>query len=362
MKQMFRHISVLLSMAVMVAGCNIWSDYDPNGILSELTISVTVSDTPGAPLTRAGQTRADINPGDYISPAHNGEKMQSLRIVIVRENGIIEHNRYIDFDGRAYMEIGNITFKVYGPEKKMVYLFVNENTVKPDVSGIGTQKLVDYDLESLTPESEFPASLIDELKISVNDNSEEVPSYALPMSESHQIQMPAMDHRVDLYVTRVATKFTYIFDNQTSEDFDLTNLTINKGSNIEYYIPRITYSGDPLTGEFEVSEYNVPNLGNNNYYSFRKAFSDRTIAARSIVTLDPIYLLEGKYTDAANEKNYSMSVTLNETVYEEYFPDVPQLPRNTHVVVVITLRNHEIEWIVDVCPYGEYWLYPDFGI
>ena len=117
-----------------------------------------------------------------------------------------------------------------------------------------------------------------------------------------------------------------------------------------------------MTGEFEVSEYNVPNLGNNNYYSFRKAFSDRTIAARSIVTLDPIYLLEGKYTDAANEKNYSMSVTLNETVYEEYFPDVPQLPRNTHVVVVITLRNHEIEWIVDVCPYGEYWLYPDFGI
>lgn len=362
MRLLFRHICIMLSMVTIVAGCNIWSDYDPNGILSELSISVMVSNTPNVPLSRAGQTRVDINPGDYINPAHNGEKMQSLRIVIVRENGIIEHNRYMDFGGRAYMEIGNITFKVYGPERKMIYLFVNEHTVKPDVSGTGTTKLVDYDLESLIPESKFPASLIDDIKISINENSKEVPSYALPMSESHLIQMPASDLHVDLYVTRAATKFTYIFDNQTTEDFELSNLTINKGSNIEYYIPRITYSGDPLNGVFDVSDYNVPNLGNNNYYSFKKDFSDRIIGSGNVVTLDPIYLLEGKYTDSANDKNYSMSVTLDDIVYEEYFPDVPQLPRNTHVVVVVTLKDHEIDWTVDVCPYGEYWLYPDFGI
>ena len=74
------------------------------------------------------------------------------------------------------------------------------------------------------------------------------------------------------------------------------------------------------------------------------------------------YYLEGKYTNVNDTRNYSMSVTLDETVYEEHFPDVPQLPRNTHVVVVITLGEHGIDWTVDVCPYGEYWLYPDFGI
>ena len=132
----------MLFAAVMAAGCNIWDDYDPNGILSELTISVTVSDTPGAPLPKNGVTRVDIDPGDYIAPAHEGEKMQTLRIVIVRENGIIEHNRYMDFGGRAYMEVSDISFKVYGPEKKMVYLFVNENTVKDDVTGTGKVKLV----------------------------------------------------------------------------------------------------------------------------------------------------------------------------------------------------------------------------
>lgn len=364
MKTLIRHIAMLF-IAVMAAGCNIWDDYDPNGILSELTISVTVSDTPGAPLPKNGATRVDIDPGDYIAPAHEGEKMQTLRIVIVRENGIIEHNRYMDFGGRAYMEVSDISFKVYGPEKKMVYLFVNENTVKDDVTGTGKVKLVNYDFSSLVPGNEFPYETISNLTISLNESSQEVPSYALPMSESHEIQMPATDYHKDLYVTRAATKFTYLFNNQTSESYDLSQIVINKGSNIEYYVPRITYSSDPLSGnEFNVSDYVVPNIENNNYYSFKKGYSV-TLEAGKVTRLDSsIYLLEGKYTDPDDSKgrNYSMSATLNGIEYHEYFPDVPQLPRNTHVVVVITLKEHSIEWIVDVLPYGEYWLYPDFGI
>lgn len=358
----FRHILIILLSVFIAAGCTVWSDYEPE-VLSELSISVVVSDTPGAPLTKSAGTKVQVNPEDYVNPAHNGEKMQTLRVVIVREDGTVEHNRLLDFAGRAYMEVGNIIFKVTGPEKKKIYLFVNENTVKTDLTSVaGTKKLVDFDLDSLIPGREFPFSQINDLKISLNDSSEEVPSYALPMSECHQIDMPAKDHHVDLYVTRAANKFTYIFDNQTSESYSISNLTINKGSNIEYYIPRISYEGDPLSGTFEVSDYVVPNVENNNYYSFIKNFTDRQITAESTVVLDPIYLLEGRYRDSDNAKNYSMSVTLNETVYEEYFPDVPQLPRNTHVVVVVTLKNHRVDWTVDVCPYGEYWLYPDFGI
>lgn len=369
MKALFRHISALLAAAVMAAGCNIWDDYDPNGILSDLTISVTVSDTPGAPLPKNGATRVDVNPGDYIAPAHDGEKMQELRIMILRPgsvNGtdttwVVEHNRYMDFSGRAYMEVGKITFKVYGPEWKKVYLFVNENTEKTAADGQTREKLVKYDFDSLAPGDEFPMQTIRSLEISLNESSEEVPSYALPMSECHNVKMPATDYHKDLYVTRAATKFTYIFDNQTSQQFDLSQIVINKGSNREYYMPRITYSSDPLSGSFDVSDYVVPNVENNNYYSIRKGYAT-SVEGSKVTTLDPIYLLEGKYTDPDDERNYSMSATLNGIVYEEYFPDVPQLPRNTHVVVVITLRDQGIEWTVDVCPYGEYWLYPDFGI
>ena len=70
-----------------------------------------------------------------------------------------------------------------------------------------------------------------------------------------------------------------------------------------------------------------------------------------------------KVVDAdGNLLNYSMSATLNGIKYESYFPDVPWLPRNTHVVTVVTIKDHGVNWTVDVYPYGEYWLNPGFGI
>lgn len=356
---------------LMVCGC-VSLDREAYEVMSELTISVSVSNTPGAPV--APQSKAEINAGDYVAPVHDGEKIQTLRIVIVHADGTIEHNRYMDFQ-RAYMEVSDVTFKVTGPETKMIYLFVNENSVKEGPSGTSV-KTVNYNFDNLSVGSVFPTAEISGLQIQLNDSYETLPcaaspvTSALPMSECHTVVMPAQDHHVDLYVTRAAVKFTYLFDNQTSKDYSLSQLTINKGSNIEYYMPRITYTGDSSGSDFSVSSYTVPNIGNDNYYVFKRFSSDSpvTIPANAVKTLDSFYLLEGKYTDDSvkdadgNPLNYSMSATLNGVEYSSYFPDVPWLPRNTHVVTVITIRDHTVSWVVDVYPYGEYWLNPGFGI
>lgn len=370
MNRILGHILALAALWMAVAGCNIWSGYGPEDGLSELSISVSVSNTPAMP-TKA----VTIDPNDYIGALNDGEKMQTLRIVIVRENGVVEHNRYMDFYGeikRAYTEVSNITFKVYGPEKKDVYLFVNENTLQPD--GLrGQKKLVDYDFNALTPGSAFPKDAISALLVTLSENNEEVP-LALPMSEHHTIDMPANDYHADLYVTRASTKFTYIFDNQSNVDLALEKFTISKSSRKEYYMPRITYNGDPLTSaDYSISDYTVPNVENNEYYVFQKTYADNVAIPALKVTSaladgSPInaYLLEGKYTDAASGgRNYSMSVTLNGTEYSEYFPNLSQLPRNTHVVVVISFRSYgtemDVHWTVDVYPYEEVWLEPGFG-
>ena len=114
------------------------------------------------------------------------------------------------------------------------------------------------------------------------------------------------------------------------------------------------------------------NINNNDYYIFRRFAADAqpvALAAGEVTALKSFYLLEGKYEDPekvvdSNDKqlNYSMSATLNGIVHESYFPDVPWLPRNTHVVTVVTIRDHSVNWTVDVYPYGEYWLRPGFGI
>lgn len=379
MKHLFRHIIPLIVAMVGVTGCNIWSDYDPNGILSELSISVSVSDMPGGVSTKA----LNVNPDDYVGAMHDGEKIQTLRILIVRKDGTIEHNRYMDFYGaiqRSYLSVHDIRFKVYGPEEKKVYLFVNENTEKSPIDGISQGKLVDYDFDTLVPGSEFPTETLSELLITLNSRSDEVidqevPSSALPMSECHTVVMPAKDHHVDLYVTRAATKFTYIFNNESNVDLNLDQLTISKASRKEYYIPQVEYSegSDPFNNNYTLDSYNVPNIDNNEYYEFVKSFASQSIPAATVTALSQsIYLLEGKYTDADGEKdssgnplNYSMSVTLNGTKYSSYFPDVKQLPRNTHVVVVVSFSNYgtqlEVDWTVDVYPYGEFWLEPGFG-
>ena len=367
MLRLFRHISLWVAIAAAVTGCSIWSDYGADGMLSELSISVRVSDGPGGVLSKA----VSINPGDYEGAMHDGEKMQTLRIVIVREDGTVEHNRFMDFYGslkKSYISVSDISFEVYGPETKKVYLFVNENTQKTDIDGTSKVRLVDYDFDSLVPGSVFPADEIAGVIITLNNRSDEVidqevPSEALPMSECHVVEVPSADHHVELSVTRAATKFTYIFENNSNVDLSLEKLTVSKASRMEYYLPRTS----------QEQGYEVPNINNNDYYVFEKTFGNLTVPAGTVTRLErSFYLLEGKYSDSEGDRdasgnplNYSMSVTLNGTSYNSYFPDVKQLPRNTHVVVVVSFGYYgteaKVDWTVDVYPFGEVWLEPGFG-
>lgn len=361
MKAKFRHIAALAALLFLLSGCNsIWSGLD--GTMSELTLSITVSDTPASPVSRGAGTRAiSLNPDDFTAPVHDGEKMRSLRIIIVRPDGTVEHNRYLDFTGSAkgaYITVDNVRFEVYGPENKQIYLFANEFVKSSDKS----RKIVDYDLDSITPGSIFPEEDLSELKITLTSDEEQLPSEALPMSECHSISMPAMDYSAELYVTRAATKFTFLLDNTSSKEHSLSEISISKGSNIEYYLPRISYSGNPSDGSFSVDDYTVPNTGdNNNYYIFRYDCPGTVVASGATTRLEAIYLLEGKYTDAKDPRNYSMTATIDGVLYEDYFPDLSQLPRNTHVVVCLSIRDYEVVWDVKVYPYGEVWLNPGFG-
>ena len=361
MKAKFRHIAALAALLFLLSGCNsIWSGLD--GTMSELTLSITVSDTPASPVSRGAGTRAiSLNPDDFTAPVHDGEKMRSLRIIIVRPDRTVEHNRYLDFTGSAkgaYITVDNVRFEVYGPEKKQIYLFANEFVKSSDKS----RKIVDYDLDSITPGSIFPEEDLSELKITLTSDEEQLPSEALPMSECHSISMPAMDYSAELYVTRAATKFTFLLDNTSSKEHSLSEISISKGSNIEYYLPRISYSGNPSDGSFSVDDYTVPNTGdNNNYYIFRYDCPGTVVASGATTRLEAIYLLEGKYTDAKDTRNYSMTATIDGVLYEDYFPDLSQLPRNTHVVVCLSIRDYEVVWDVKVYPYGEVWLNPGFG-
>ena len=105
-----------------------------------------------------------------------------------------------------------------------------------------------------------------------------------------------------------------------------------------------------------ITEYEVP--ANPGYYTHEQKYNT-SLPVNKEVSLAPIYLLEGKF-----EGKYSVSVTINGAKLEGELNNLPRnLPRNTHVVVNITLNDHHLESIiVDVEPYREAILEPDFGL
>lgn len=127
----------------------------------------------------------------------------------------------------------------------------------------------------------------------------------------------------------------------------------------EYYLPKDTKYNENK----EITEYAVPTIGSNEYYTFERKENIKLPVGQEI-TLDPIYLLEGKYTDPGGDpRNYRMSISLDKgVVLSDYFPDLSYLPRNTHVVVKIIINDNQVDWQVDLEPYGEVVLKPDFGL
>lgn len=71
----------------------------------------------------------------------------------------------------------------------------------------------------------------------------------------------------------------------------------------------------------------------------------------------------GKYTDDADPRNYSMEISVNNIKRKHFFPELGTLPRNTHVVVHITCdADTKVSCQVDVIPYSQVILEPDFGL
>lgn len=341
----------IFTVCSLLTGCVFEGSKEEMGeTLVRLKLDVEVSNLPSSPKTKG-----------YQDPETDNEKMNTLRIIVVRESGIVEHNTYLNFT-RPDLILKDMEYKVVGGEKKKIWLIANE----------GNSKMT-YDFSGIRPGAEFPEKDVNEACISMTGNNDEITGW-IPMTACHEVDMPLKDYDTELFIVRAATKFTYILTNNTSAPLHLSGLTISKGARKEYLFPRrATFDKwsytDPVDGSIVtedvgkqiISDYEVPLVQNNEYYVFQKTLSVTADAGAS-VKIDPIFLLEGKYTDAASDgMNYSTSLTVNGIEYTDYLPELPQLPRNTHAVVYVSFSEMGISFTVEVMPYGEVILNPGFG-
>lgn len=364
MKGLLRFI-LMGVITVCLSGC-IMDDVEPEVAMVDVSICVSLAD--------AVSSRA------YEEAQNGNEMMHTLRIVIVRNepNGLVEHNRYIDLT-RPLTRYGLETFEVFANEKKYIYFFVNEKSTK--VTG--------FNFAEIEEGKAFPYEKLKNAKISLGviENSgnkyvQQMPT-PLPMNSMYSLQVGNLSLSKTFWVTRAATKFTYIIKNETSKDYKLTFLEIEDQAVSEHYMQHLdgtipvwsTENDDILEGDEEdgYNSHNTPLTGTETYfYSYVQDFnSPVNVPAGGQKQLPPIYLAETKKFDDKGywkEDNYyqtTLSFDQLGSFKGKLDDDLPhQLPRNTHVVITVNINRTEsdVTWEVDVFPYTGVLLEPDFGI
>lgn len=400
LRHLFAQISIFTAVALSTAGC-IMEDYPdtPGGdATAYLRIRVGTPD----PLQRS--RAIDIDPA-----ATSAELMHTLRIIIVGEDGVVEHNRHINFDKPNGTNIsGYETFIVQGNEKKTIYTFANEESLPDELEEkiraipLG-QSLSKYWSDLETTEVSWGQQIP---VVEKSDDSKVFDGTAVFMSrktiipaEDLAVDVDNADHAMitvsrDIVIIRAAVKLTYKIFNFSSAPVTLNQIMFNGLTDIEYILPtKITLSSElaPAAGAADnryIIEYSTPaglEKGNVTLFGLNEKSVEipvTTPAAQGeqqkpsqtfdfYVNEAPIWNADGGYSvneafkvpdDQTGSSPYSTSLVFNELTFDGAFDNLPALPRNTHVIANIIINDPQsITCYVQVVPYISVVLNPWFG-
>ena len=333
-----------------------------------------------------------------VSTLTDNERMHNLRIVILHPDGTVEHNRFYDLEG-AQASSG-ILLKVTPSETKHIFLFANEESVSQvdGVSGIApTQSLTQFLDKYPAGASGFQAA--------VNDLSFQ-PDYTknIPMSSEYEVTVPAKGVLQEtFYIVRVATKFTVNFTNWRGENVQVNSFSIASHADRNFLMAHVLNTPQNLqlfNGKSWIdwlrevsdasSESDTPEVTDaagwlKDYELPGTANKTLTYTHNGPITLDPptgeteatakpgkasvkFYLPESmnpKTGATDGEQQYTLNLKIQEGEKEREFnnilPNLKALFRNTHVIVNVTMYR-DMSISVDVIPYSEVELKPDFGL
>ena len=342
-------------------------------------------------LTRAGTATLPDN-----------EKMHSVRVIVLHENGTVEHNKFYSLDGAQVQRA--ILLKVTPDEKKKIYLFANEESVSA-VEGVA-------DVNSTL--SAFFHTYVEGMsgfEDAVN-GLYFAPDYSagkpIPMSSMYEIDFPEKGNFDGVfYVVRVATKFTVNFKNWRGEEVTVENFTIASHAdrnflmahvssypkilNLETNQPYPTWidwlkavsdasneDSDAATNRFgRLTDYRLPEQTTAKVYTHEGLkigkptvdIENPDNSEPGVANVVPVfYLPESKNlkqegATIVGEQEYTLSINIvgRAEPFVCKLDKLKALFRNTHLVVNITMYNSN-EIVVDVIPYSEVILEPEFGL
>lgn len=342
-------------------------------------------------LTRAGTATLPDN-----------EKMHSVRVIVLHENGTVEHNKFYSLDGAQVQRA--ILLKVTPDEKKKIYLFANEESVSA-VEGVA-------DVNSTL--SAFFHTYVEGMsgfEDAVN-GLYFAPDYSagkpIPMSSMYEIDFPEKGNFDGVfYVVRVATKFTVNFKNWRGEEVTVENFSIESHADKNFLMAHVNsypdtqnpetnqkyptwidwlkavsdasnVDSDAATNRFGwLTDYRLPEQTTAKVYTHEGLkigkptvdIENPNNSKPGVANVVPVfYLPESKNlkqegATIVGEQEYTLSINIAGRA-EPFVCKLDKLKalfRNTHLVVNVTMYNSN-EIVVDVIPYSEVILEPEFGL
>lgn len=334
----------------------------------------------------------------------DNEKMHSMRVIVLHSDGTVEHNKFYAFYGARDRRL--ILLNVTPNEKKKIYIFANEESV-PTVEGV----TVVGENQSLTAFFNSFTEGMSGFEYAVN-NLRFVPDYSagtpIPMSSMYEIDFPEKGNfDGTFYVVRVGTKFTCRFKNFRSGAVTVNSISVSDIANESYLMAH----KQSLTMEFteedgsksdlfwidwlkKVSDESQEHPDDKTLADSRGWIMDYDIpesAVHAPVSLTDLnisvpkatgtdvnqeqgsmyilYLPESKDlinpTETYGEQQYVMTLGLTDEYGEKKsfnfaLDNLKALFRNTNAVIDITMYDKEV--VVDVIPYSEVVLEPEFGM
>lgn len=393
------HILIKLSLltGVILSMCACSSEDSPlQPVVHSMELAVRVrlnsADSQGIAESNIMTTRA----GDYFfeDPSNDYERLiTSLRVIIIRtdKNNLIETNEFYDFESfnNSIDKLGYLHFSIIPDENKRIYFIANELTFPREIRETLASSLIgEYlrdDFFDMKWTLDKPVPLLD------NNNN---PAY-IPMTEFFDFyadskNVDSIDEDgvgtiiKDYFITRAATKFRFSIEDGYSgkpagPGFRIKALHFSKLSNEEYVFPHDTeYSpskydvSQEYHGGRAVTYFTTPSTAKTFDYTF---YPDRlgmsgTIFQNMNSGWSPLlYFAE---TRLATENGFSIGAEIE---FDNPDPDgdclikyanvnldnLPQLPRNTIVDIVIKVLPTDVRFSVALVPYYVTTLKPEFG-
>lgn len=285
--------------------------------------------------------------------AKDGEKMSSLRIIILDSNGIVEHNSLWDAWSQPVTESGVKQFKVKSNEDKTIILVANEGgTVITDAAG-NSFDASDYfagfspSIGSIVNVDDLRELTMSEVKtpLALND------IYTYHIGNEPNCQ-------ATFHIRRAAVKYTFRITNNDDSEHTLSSLTIGRVASAQYFFQNARFSDD---NHFTWNSYNTPSAST----------ADRIIKFDTPVVIPndgkahefgPYYVTEG----ATYATPYQVGLNIDGINFGMYdinwnMPQTPDdntqmldLPRNTHVITEIKINDTKPIFNYTVCPWNEY--------